>query len=61
MSGEWLTHRRDIFESSASIVQKRVGSVPLLTIIGILGGLLSLYVPYATILPAYTGGPLSPT
>jgi len=52
--------RKDIFSSSASIVQKRVGSIPLLTIVGIFGGLLSLYVSYATILPAYTGGALSP-
>jgi len=52
--------KRSIFDSSPSIVRRRVGPVPLISLLGVAGGLLSLYVSYATILPAYTGIALNP-
>lgn len=52
--------KKDLFNSSPSIVKKKVGSVPIITIVGIIGGILSLWVSYSTILPAFTGFPINP-
>lgn len=52
--------RRELFESSPSLVRRRVGPVPLITLLGLVGGALSLFVSYFTILPSFTGSPLNP-
>jgi len=52
--------RKELFDSAPSIVRKKVAGLPLLTIAGIAGGLLSLFVSYSTILPSFTGIELNP-
>jgi APA family basic amino acid/polyamine antiporter len=48
--------KKEIFNSSPSLVRKKVGSIPVLTIVGVVGGLLSLFVSYTTVLPSYNSG-----
>ncbi|MEM3803851.1 MAG: hypothetical protein QXX17_05510, partial [Conexivisphaerales archaeon] len=52
--------RKELFETSPSIVKKRLAGVPLITILGVVAGLLSLFVSYSTILPSFTGIELNP-
>jgi len=52
--------RRDIFGSSPKIVTYKVGPIPLLTIIGVVGVFLSLFISYSTILPSFAGFPINP-
>ena len=52
--------RKQIFESSPKIVTYKVGPVPLLTIFGAVGVILSLFISYSTILPAFNGFPINP-
>ncbi|MDT7892577.1 MAG: amino acid permease, partial [Thermoproteota archaeon] len=52
--------KKDIFEVSPSIVKKKIARIPVLTIVGVIGGILSLWVSYSTILPSFTGAPLNP-
>lgn len=48
--------RKDIFNTSESIAKKKIGSVPLITICGVFGFIVSLITIYAILLPAI-GGP----
>lgn len=52
--------KKEIFESSPPIVRKKLGGLPLISFIGAIGGLLSLFVSYSTILPSFTGFNLNP-
>jgi basic amino acid/polyamine antiporter, APA family len=47
--------KKDLFKSAPSNVTKKIGPVPLITILAAVGIGLSLFVSYATILPSYTG------
>jgi hypothetical protein len=52
--------RKQIFESSPKIVTYKVGPIPVLTIVGVIGVFLSLFISYSTILPAFNGFPINP-
>lgn len=52
--------KKEIFDSSPKIVTYKIGPVPLLTIMGIAGIFLSLYISYSTILPSFNGFPINP-
>jgi amino acid transporter len=52
--------RKDIFQSSPKIVTYKLGPIPLITIVGVIGIFLSLFISYATILPSFTGFPINP-
>ncbi|MGA3405102.1 MAG: amino acid permease [Candidatus Bathyarchaeia archaeon] len=52
--------RKDIFSSSPKIVTAKVGSIPVLTIVGVIGIFASLFISYSTILPAFSGFPINP-
>lgn len=52
--------RKDIFSSSPKIVTAKVGSIPVLTIVGVVGIFASLFISYSTILPSYNGFPINP-
>ena len=52
--------RKEIFDSSPKIVRYKVGPVPLLSIAGVVGFILSLFISYSTILPAFNGFPINP-
>jgi len=52
--------RKDIFGSSPKIVTYKLGPVPLLTIVGVVGIFLSLFISYSTILPSFNGFPINP-
>ncbi len=47
--------RRDIFERSPEVVKKRIGGVPLITIMGALMAGISAWTVYATTVPAIVG------
>ncbi|HLI45984.1 MAG TPA: amino acid permease, partial [Geobacterales bacterium] len=51
--------KKDIFESSPRIVKRKLGPIPVITLVGIIGGILSLWVSYSTILPSFTGAPIN--
>ncbi|MEM2906993.1 MAG: APC family permease [Candidatus Odinarchaeota archaeon] len=48
--------QRAIFQKSPSIVQIKLGSIPLITVLGALTAGLSAYIVYASILPVVAGG-----
>jgi len=52
--------RRDIFEASPRIVKMKLGPVPLITILGFITLLISIWIGYASISPAMVGT-ISPT
>ncbi len=52
--------RKDIYGSSPKIVTYKIGPVPLLTIVGVIGIFLSLFISYSTILPSFAGFPINP-
>ena len=52
--------RKDMFENSPSIVRTKIAGVPALSIVGVIAGVLSLFVSAATLLPSYTGIALNP-
>lgn len=52
--------RKQIFESAPKIVTLKIGPVPVLTIVGAVGVVLSLFISYSTILPAFNGFPINP-
>lgn len=52
--------RKEIFDSSPKIVRYKVGPVPLLSIAGVVGFILSIFISYSTILPAFNGFPINP-
>jgi hypothetical protein len=47
--------KRDIFEKTDSLVKKRIGSIPLITIIGVICVIISLVTVYSIVLPAIGG------
>jgi amino acid transporter len=47
--------RRDLFSASPSIVTRRVGGVPLVSIFGVAVAVISLLVAYGSLLPAISG------
>ena len=48
---------KSVFESSPNIVKKRIGSVPAITILGVIGVIVNAYFGYATTSPAITPPP----
>jgi len=52
--------RRDIFEASPRIVKMKVGPLPVITILGFITLLISIWIGYASISPAMVGT-ISPT
>ncbi|HUK51373.1 MAG TPA: amino acid permease [Terriglobales bacterium] len=52
--------RKDIFESSPKIVTFKIGPVPLLSIVAVIGIGLSVFISYSTILPSFNGFPINP-
>lgn len=48
-------HRKDLFQSSPSFVQKKIGGLPVITLLGILGMISSAYLAYASMVPAIAG------
>lgn len=52
--------RKDIFNGAPSIVRIKIGPLPLLSLVGVIAGILSLWVSYSALLPALTGMPLNP-
>ena len=53
--------KKDIYNSAPSIVRKEIGRIPVISIVGVIGIILSVFTAYSTILPSYTGAPLNPT
>jgi amino acid transporter len=47
--------RKDIFDASPEIVKKKVLGLPLITLLGILTLICSIYIAYASVAPAYMG------
>jgi amino acid transporter len=52
--------RKEVFDSAPKIVRYKIGPVPLLSIGGAVGVVLSLFISYSTILPAFNGFPINP-
>jgi APA family basic amino acid/polyamine antiporter len=51
--------RKDIFASSPKIVTAKIASIPIITIVGIIGIFASLFISYSTVLPSFTGFPIN--
>ena len=51
----FLKKTRDIWNNSPSIVRARIGPLPVLTLAGVVAGVLCLWVSYSSMLPALTG------
>lgn len=49
----------DLFETAPSVVKKRVGPLPLIVVFGIATLIISIWLGYASIMPAF-GGPINP-
>jgi amino acid transporter len=47
--------RKDLFEASPPVVKRKLLKVPLLTIFGVIGFIISIFISYATISPAMVG------
>jgi amino acid transporter len=47
--------RKDLFEAAPAMVKRRVGGVPVITVLGVLTFAVSVFVAGATLLPAYVG------
>jgi amino acid transporter len=57
----WFPFRRkDVFGNSPDIVKKKVGGVPVITILGIAGLVVSAFLIYSTIQPGVTPPPTGP-
>lgn len=52
--------RKDIFDTSPKIVTAKIGPLPVLTVIGVIGIFASLFISYSTILPSFNGFPINP-
>ena len=52
--------RKDIFDTSPKIVTAKIGPIPVLTVIGVIGIFASLFISYSTILPSFNGFPINP-
>jgi len=51
--------KRQLFETAPSVVKKMVGPLPLIVVFGIITLIISIWLGYASIMPAF-GGPISP-
>jgi amino acid transporter len=51
--------RKDIFEASPSIVKTKIANIPLMSLLGVISIIVSSFIIYATLSPAY-GGVLDP-
>lgn len=47
--------RKDIFQKSPAIVQRKVLGIPLISILGLITAVVSVVTVYVTIVPAFTG------
>jgi len=56
----FLKKTKDIWDNSPSIVKLKIGPAPLITLMGVIGGVLSLWVSFSSMLPAFTGSAISP-
>jgi amino acid transporter len=56
----YVRRTKDIFDTSPDIVRKKIAGVPVITIVGVIAGILSLWVSYSAILPSFTGAPMNP-
>ncbi len=52
--------KKRFFEASPDIVRKKVAGIPLITILGVAGILLSIFLGYSTVQPAVTPPPSGP-
>jgi amino acid transporter len=52
--------RKDIFNSAPKMVKYKIGPVPFISIVAVVGIFLSLFVSYSTILPSFSGFPIDP-
>ncbi|MHA1238675.1 MAG: amino acid permease [Candidatus Odinarchaeia archaeon] len=50
--------RRDIFEKSPELAKKKIGGVPVISILGVLTAGISAFTVFATTAPPMTGGPI---
>jgi len=50
--------RKDIFQDASPIVQSKIGGIPVISILGVVSAIFSVYIGYSTLTPAYLGGPL---
>lgn len=46
--------RKDIFDASPTIVTRKIGGVPLISILGVLGALFTIFLSYSTLQPSVT-------
>jgi uncharacterized membrane protein len=58
-SSNFSLKAKGIYNSSLSIVRKSVGKIPVITLVASVGFVVSLFVAYLTLLPAFTGAPLN--
>jgi amino acid transporter len=52
--------RKSIFQSTPPAVQRKVGGMPIVSILGLITFLVGLFVAVAAASPAYTGAPINP-
>ena len=61
LAAVWFPYRRrDIFDVSPSIVRKRIGGVPVISILGGAGFIVSAFLAYSTLQPVVTPPPSGP-
>ena len=53
--------RKDLFASSPDIVKKKIGQVPLISLLGVAGLVISIFLTYSTLQPAVTAPPSGST
>lgn len=46
---------RNIYDTAPSIVKTKIGPLPVLTLVGLAGGLVSLWISYSSMQPSFTG------
>ena len=51
---------KSIYDSAPGIVRTSLAGLPVITILGVVAGLLSLFVSYSAILPSFTGAAFDP-
>jgi amino acid transporter len=49
-----------IYDSAPSIVKRKIGPVPLITVLGVVGGVLCAIVAYISLIPIFTGVEVNP-
>jgi amino acid transporter len=56
----FVKRTKDVYNNAPSIVRTKIGSLPVITLIGVVAGALSLFVSYSAILPSFTGAKFNP-